>query len=96
MRISIGCVDGNTYYSDHVSDHLLLEHLAAANGRIGTGVNSDLVVEDLEAFRELMLGFCKYDSSNKNQVVSMVISGADRQFNVRHIVWAEVALDSDK
>lgn len=94
MMLSIGCVDGKVYHSDHMPDTELQEYLDSVDGNIGTN-GSTVIVHTPEAVREWMLSLCKYDSKNDTQTVTLNINGRSRQFNAIHIVWAQMTLDSD-
>lgn len=90
MRITVGCVDGQTYVGDYVPDAEVQAMLD--EGSVFSGSASNLKVNTAEDFKDLIrdtaLGVT-VDGFKPNNIF-IQINGAQRNFSPDKIVWVEV------
>lgn len=92
MKIRLGCVDGHTYESKDFSLEEVQAGIDALDGAVWTGDLADKRTHDARQLLEELAEFARYDQNNNTQTFSLSMDNDQtRRFNVRHIVWWEIA-----
>lgn len=86
MRIHLGCLDGHTYISDHVSELDMQADIDKQNADPNTSMFPITTVDDLmnEFVKTVM------NEGGRGIKVSITMNGRDRYFRPDSIVWVEV------
>jgi hypothetical protein len=90
MIVSIGCLDGKTYVSDEIPNEEIQKDLWSHDGRIGSGIWADRVINTVEEYAEVVKDLAQHDTSFATKSFLMTIGGKDFQFNAHTIVWVSV------
>lgn len=91
MRFTIGTVDGKTHHSKEFTQEEIQDFLDESGGYVGSGTMSDIHIDSVDEFIEIMNDMLKYDKRNDTQNFTMEMpSGISRHFNVQHIIWWEI------